>query len=100
MAYVEPVPPLYLPPPRCFTCGNITAHHQLDFWIKLQRVANGADVDLPIRSIGEQKLVEKAVRTVEGKILDEQGLMRYCCRRMILSQPKEIDKVPLPESKK
>lgn len=96
MAHSNPVPPLYLSPPRCFTCGKVTTHIQLDFWMKLQNMAGGSDTDLPIRSIGDKDVVERSAKTVEGKILDEEGVFRYCCRRMILSQPKEMNKVPLP----
>lgn len=96
MSNPQPQPPLYLPPPKCFTCGNTISHLWIDFCIRLQEIGDGATSDLPVRSIGDQKLVQKAVRTVEGQILDDQGVSRYCCRRMILSQPKEQDKVPLP----
>ena len=96
MAHSNPQPPLYLSPPRCFTCGKVTFHLQLDFWKKIQDRAGGAETDLPIRSIGDKDVVEKSKKTVEGEIMDNQGVFRYCCRRMILSQPKETNKVPLP----
>jgi len=92
----HPQPPLYLPPPLCFTCGKTISHLWIDYCIRLQEIGDGASSDLPVRSIGDKKLIEKAVKTVEGEILDEQGDPRYCCRRMILAQPKEQDKVPLP----
>ena len=90
----QPNPPLYLPPPRCFTCGNVTAHLQIDYWVQLQNMVDGSSSDLPIRSIGEQKLVERSVKTAEGKVLDKLGVIRYCCRRMILTTSRS--KVPLP----
>jgi len=32
-------------------------------------------------------------KTIEGKILDELGLNRYCCRRMMLSHVDLIEKI-------
>ena len=70
-------------PPRCFTCGEIIA----DKWIPFIRTVNerknksGEDLknnDLDIKFIDiNQKTVEKSI---EGKVLDEMGLHKYCCR--------------------
>jgi len=70
-------------PPRCFTCGEIIA----DKWDPFIRTVNerknksGEDLknnDLDIKFIDiTQKTVEKSI---EGQVLDDMGLHKYCCR--------------------
>jgi DNA-directed RNA polymerase subunit N len=56
-------------PVRCFTCGRPIGH----LWEKFkQRVDAGEPA---------------------GKVLDELGVERYCCRRMLLSHVELIDEV-------
>jgi DNA-directed RNA polymerase subunit N len=56
-------------PIRCFTCGALIA----DKWDEFaQRVKNG-----------EQP----------GKVLDDLGFTRYCCRRMLLSNVEIADEI-------
>jgi DNA-directed RNA polymerase subunit N len=55
-------------PVRCFTCGKVISN----VWDEYKR------------------------RTIEGKepagkVLDELGIKRYCCRRMLLSHVEFID---------
>jgi DNA-directed RNA polymerase subunit N len=56
-------------PVRCFSCGKVVG----DKWEEFKR------------------------RTVEGEdpsdVLDDLGLTRYCCRRMLLSHVEIIDDV-------
>ena len=56
-------------PIRCFTCGKIVS----DKWEEYDR---------------RVKRGEKA-----SKVLDDLGLTRYCCRRMILSHVEIIDDI-------
>ncbi len=56
-------------PIRCFTCGNLIGDKWEDY---ARRVKSGEDA---------------------GKILDDLGLTRYCCRRMLLSNVEVIDEV-------
>ncbi len=54
-------------PVRCFSCGQVVA----DKWDEFsQRVKNGEE---------------------PGKVLDDLGVKRYCCRRMLLSHVDLID---------
>ena len=56
-------------PIRCFTCGKIVS----DKWEEYdRRVKSGEEVN---------------------KVLDDLGLTRYCCRRMLLSNVEIIDDV-------
>lgn len=56
-------------PIRCFTCGKLIGDKWEEF---AKRVKNG-----------EQP----------GKVLDDLGVTRYCCRRMILSNVEVIDEL-------
>ena len=56
-------------PVRCFSCGKVIG----DKWEEFnQRVENG---EIPI------------------DVLDDLGVTRYCCRRMLLSHVEIIDEV-------
>ena len=56
-------------PIRCFTCGKVIGHLYEEFET---RVKNGED---------------------PGKVLDDLGLERYCCRRMLLTHVDLIGEV-------
>ncbi len=56
-------------PIRCFSCGKPIAHLWKQF---KERVAAGED---------------------PGKVMDEVGLDRYCCRAMFMGQEDYIDLV-------
>ena len=56
-------------PVRCFSCGKVLASLYEDF---VKRVNAGENSD---------------------KVLDELGLTRYCCRRMLLTQVDLIDDI-------
>ena len=56
-------------PIRCFTCGNLIADKSEEF---LKRKKKGED---------------------PGKILDDLGLRRYCCRTMIITHIEVIDEI-------
>ena len=56
-------------PVRCFTCGKLIADKWEEFNAKVQ---SGED---------------------SQKILDELGVTRYCCRRMLLSHTEIIDEI-------
>ncbi|HEX55155.1 MAG: DNA-directed RNA polymerase subunit N [Candidatus Altiarchaeales archaeon] len=58
-------------PIRCFTCGKPIAQDWDEY---NRRVSNGEE---------------------PGKVLDDLGYKRYCCRRMFLSHSEVIDEVML-----
>lgn len=55
-------------PVRCFSCGAVVA----DKWEEYDRRVNKNREDA-------------------GKVLDEMGVKRYCCRRMFVSNLEMID---------
>jgi len=56
-------------PVRCFSCGFLIGDKWEDF---AMRVKGGEDA---------------------GKVLDNLGVKRYCCRRMLLSHVEVIDEI-------
>ncbi|MFQ6051388.1 MAG: DNA-directed RNA polymerase subunit N [Candidatus Hydrothermarchaeota archaeon] len=56
-------------PVRCFTCGKVVASKYEEYKV---RVENGEN---------------------PGKVLDELGFERPCCRRMLLSHVELIDEI-------
>ena len=75
-------------PPRCFTCGEIIAD-KWDIYIqtvnerKNKNTETFKENELDIQYIDiTKKSVEKSI---EGKVLDEMGLHKYCCRLPFLS---------------
>ncbi|RLF11449.1 MAG: DNA-directed RNA polymerase subunit N [Thermoprotei archaeon] len=56
-------------PVRCFTCGRPIGHLWEEF---SRRVKEGE---------------------APGKVLDDLGVTRYCCRRMLISHIEAIDEV-------
>jgi len=62
-------------PVRCFTCGSLIADKYEEY---KKRVSVGED---------------------SGKVLDELGVKRYCCRRMFISNVDIVDQIlPYEES--
>ena len=77
-------------PVRCFTCGEVMA----DKWVpyitaiqndknKVSGEVNTETNDLELRYIDVHN--PEADKSIEGQILDEMGLHKYCCRRMMLA---------------
>jgi DNA-directed RNA polymerase subunit N len=56
-------------PVRCFTCGKLIGDKWEEF---ARRVKGGEDA---------------------GEVLDNLGVRRYCCRRMLLSHVEIVDEV-------
>lgn len=72
-------------PIRCFTCNNIIADKWDAFVIMTNLEKNKTtkenDNNLDVQYID----FKKAEKSIEGKVLDDLGLHKYCCRRMMLS---------------
>jgi len=75
-------------PPRCFTCGEIIAD-KWDIYIqtvnerKNKNTETFKENELDIQYIDiTKKSIEKSI---EGKVLDDMGLHKYCCRLPFLS---------------
>jgi DNA-directed RNA polymerase I, II, and III subunit RPABC5 len=76
-------------PVRCFTCGKIIAdkYNTYQNLVTENRKSMGMPDEDTILKVSRDKVPE----TPEGKALDQVGLKRYCCRRMMLSHINLID---------
>ena len=71
-------------PVRCFTCGKVLANK----WLYYKKRVEEHEVNQPSEPKNETPADEK---TFEGKLLDEMGLTRMCCRRHLLTHVDLID---------
>ena len=76
-------------PVRCYTCGEILADKWIPYITAVQTDKNkmNGSVD-PEKDLLELKYLDvtdsNPEKSIEGKVLDELNLHKYCCRRMIL----------------
>ena len=75
-------------PPRCFTCGEILS----DKWtIYIDTVNQRKNTDKSTHTNNELDIEyiditkEHIEKSIEGKVLDDMGLHKYCCRLPFLS---------------
>lgn len=68
-------------PVKCFTCGNVLGN-KYRFYIREVRKVKSNDEDFSKVTYLTQSNMEK---TPEGKILDNMGLTKICCRRHMLT---------------
>ena len=76
-------------PTRCYTCGEIIADKWIPYITAVQNDKNDAEGDIDsAKNILELKFIDvkdkNPEKSIEGKILDELELHKYCCRRMML----------------
>ena len=79
-------------PIRCFTCNKVIA----DLWDEYLNKIQMSYIDEDIKNNRKKRFIdieELENKTIEGKILDEMKLNRYCCRRMMLSHVDLCDKI-------
>jgi DNA-directed RNA polymerase subunit N (RpoN/RPB10) len=76
-------------PMRCFTCGEVLADKWVPYITAIQEEKNKVreevdpeSNDLELRYIDIHN--PKPEVSIEGKIMDEMNLHKYCCRRMML----------------
>ena len=82
-------------PVRCFTCGKVMADkydyyiqqvHLLSISTSISTSASASSEKAPHKADKEKANKHKHFDTLHtGKILDDMGLTRYCCRRHMLT---------------
>ena len=76
-------------PVRCFTCNKVISDKWVPYINTVQSEKNKIDSNInPETDLLELKYIDitnpKPEKSIEGKVLDELGLHKYCCRRMML----------------
>ena len=84
-------------PIRCFTCGNVIGDKWVPFIETImekkngsKKPVNGSDVDIEYIDIQEDGTIQKSI---EGEVMDELNLHKYCCRRMFLTNVHLISQI-------
>jgi DNA-directed RNA polymerase I, II, and III subunit RPABC5 len=74
-------------PVRCFTCNKVIGHLYEEYQNRVQRAYQEMNEEERTTSLKFNMSTKKMVedKTVEGKILDEIGCNKYCCRMIMLS---------------
>lgn len=86
-------------PIRCFTCGKPVAHLWEQYQKKVQDEylkkikEDGLEENPPDSKVIFHTINEDLKKTAEGKILDELGLKRQCCRRIMLTHVDLCEKI-------
>ena len=74
-------------PPRCFTCGTVIGDKWIPFIESILEEKQKSDevvdseFDIEYINITDEGRIKKSI---EGKVLDELNMHKYCCRRMFL----------------
>jgi DNA-directed RNA polymerase subunit N (RpoN/RPB10) len=78
-------------PVRCYTCGKMLANKYEYYESELLRkkMALNKDEDPLIININADEIK----KTIAGEILDELGLIRMCCRKVMLTSINIIDEI-------
>lgn len=76
-------------PVRCYTCGEILSDKWVPYIMAIQNDKNEIKDEInPDTDNLELKYIDitnpNPEKSIEGNILDELGLHKYCCRRMML----------------
>ena len=78
-------------PVRCYTCGKILAdkYEYYERELLRKKLALNTTADPLIININAQDIK----KTIAGEILDELGLHRLCCRKVMLTSINIIDEI-------
>ena len=79
-------------PVRCFTCGNVLADKWIPYITTVQEEKNKL-TEGPDEPTTTYIDLHNPQKSVEGQILDEMGLHKYCCRRMMISNTHLISSI-------
>jgi len=69
-------------PVKCFTCGEVLGNKYLYYKAKVREMKLALSMNVDKVVYLTEEYVEK---TPEGKVLDDLGLNKMCCRRHMLA---------------
>tara|TARA_B100001094_G_scaffold319853_1_gene365236 strand:+ start:351 stop:605 length:255 start_codon:yes stop_codon:yes gene_type:complete len=73
-------------PIRCFTCGNVLGDKWIPYVNELQVLKNESKDKMDTLELSYMNVnLPEQEKSIEGKLLDEMKIHKYCCRRMMLS---------------
>ena len=72
-------------PVRCFTCGNVLGDKWIPYVNELQVLKNESKDKMDTLELSYMNVnLPEQEKSIEGKLLDEMKIHKYCCRRMML----------------
>lgn len=77
-------------PVRCFTCGKVLGNLWEKYNEELQKSYNSEVSNNELKRIVD---LQNNDESAEKKILDNLGIKRYCCRRVMLSTVDLVEKI-------
>ena len=81
-------------PIRCFTCGKILAdkYNTYEKMVKDKKLSVKSQHESHEPSVIDMNS-DDVKKTPEGEVLDELGIIRYCCRKIFLTHINLIDEI-------
>ena len=76
-------------PVRCFTCNKVIGDKWEYYRSKVEELRDTGEID--DGDVNNDVINTKDGQTKRGKLLDEMGIKRICCRRHILTHIDLID---------
>jgi DNA-directed RNA polymerase I, II, and III subunit RPABC5 len=80
-------------PIRCFTCGKVVADLWEPYMERLTEEYKKSHSDNNYTSSILLYTTDVTNQTIESKVLDELGITRFCCRRMLLTHVDLCNKI-------
>ena len=78
----------------CMNCGKILADKWRYYQRRLRELKGGRDnAELPFYMDGKKLPDNASQYPPEGRVLDELGITRICCRKHFLTQKDLMDKI-------
>lgn len=71
-------------PIRCFTCGSVLGDKWIPYVTTVTEEKNKSS-DIVDHESTTYIDLKKPEKSIEGLVLDELGIHKYCCRRMMIS---------------
>ena len=79
-------------PIRCFSCGKLIGDKYYTYHKRVRDKKLALNLDENNPSIVDTN-IEDIKKTPEGEVLDELGLTRYCCRKILLGHVELINEI-------
>ena len=72
-------------PVRCFTCGFVLGDKWIPYITAVQEEKNKSKAELGSEPDSTYIDLQNPQKSIEGEILDEMNIKKYCCRRHMIS---------------
>jgi len=79
-------------PVRCFSCGKVLSDKYYTYHKRVNEKKLALNMDINETSIIDTNS-DSIKKTPEGEVLDELGLNRYCCRKILLTHVELINEI-------